>query len=416
MLYLKTNGIIKMKTMKKMKKIMIICAGMLLVLQPVIAQEIEDIKYKRSSIYSLMIKHENQDFADTIASVFLDMPVPDKYNGHDLSVKVVSVSKKKTKKESVDDFLDRNKIASRLVTKWFNWDKATGVCNTKLIEHRGNYNASMEDVALAKQNVRGLSMLSDAGLELIGNTFVLVNDIRYIDRSKGSADVGALLNLAGGFASIFTNNSSYSDLGENMASIAESYKGFKVKIMTHLYQLVWDEEAENVFYNNIWKADSSVTMPNIDEYRGKFKLRYVGSQESDGSKTSFMGINEDEPRLMVRKACQRALDDNVANLQKNFDVFKVKVPLLSTEPLIAEIGKKEGITTESRYEVLETRTEDGKTTYKRVGVIRPVEGKIWDNRFMAAEEKADGADLRYTTFKKVSGGDFYPGLLIREIK
>ena len=39
-----------------------------------------------------------------------------------------------------------------------------------------------------------------------------------------------------------------------------------------------------------------------------------------------------------------------------------------------------------------------------------------DNRCMAAEEQADGAGLGFTTFEKVSGGDFYPGMLVREIK
>ena len=34
---------------------------------------------------------------------------------------------------------------------------------------------------------------------------------------------------------------------------------------------------------------------------------------------------------------------------------------------------------------------------------------------MAEEEGAPGATLGKTTFKKVSGGDFYPGMLIREI-
>lgn len=151
-------------------------------------------------------------------------------------------------------------------------------------------------------------------------------------------------------------------------------------------------------------------------YRDKFKLKYIGSQLSDGSTTSFLGIREDQPHLMVRKACQRALDDNVANLQKNYEVFKVKVPLLSTEPLKAQIGKKEGINDKSKFEVLEVQEVNGRTVYKRVGVIRPMPNLIWDNRFMAVEEKAEGADLNYTTFKKVSGGDFYPGMLIREIK
>jgi len=51
-----------------------------------------------------------------------------------------------------------------------------------------------------------------------------------------------------------------------------------------------------------------------------------------------------------------------------------------------------------------------------VGVIRPVKDKIWDNRYMAAEEKAENATLGFTTFEKVSGGSFYPGMLIREMK
>ena len=59
--------------------------------------------------------------------------------------------------------------------------------------------------------------------------------------------------------------------------------------------------------------------------------------------------------------------------------------------------------------------ENGRTSYKRVGVIAPVGGKIWDNRYMAVEEKAEGSNLTETTFKKVSGGNFHPGMLIREI-
>jgi hypothetical protein len=140
-------------------------------------------------------------------------------------------------------------------------------------------------------------------------------------------------------------------------------------------------------------------------------------QESSGSNTSFLGINEEQPQIMVRKACQRALDENVANLQKNFEQFKVRVPLTQIAPLQAQIGMKEGISEASRFEVLEVRKDEkGRTTYKRVGVISPVSGEIWDNRYMAVEEGAVGAKLGATTFKKVSGKDFYPGMLIREIK
>lgn len=92
-------------------------------------------------------------------------------------------------------------------------------------------------------------------------------------------------------------------------------------------------------------------------------------------------------------------------------------PLISVSPLKAYIGLKEGVTEKSRFEVLEAElSKEGKMTYKRVGVIQPKENLIWDNRYMASEEQAYGSDFGFTTFRKVSGGDFYPGMLIREIK
>ncbi len=81
------------------------------------------------------------------------------------------------------------------------------------------------------------------------------------------------------------------------------------------------------------------------------------------------------------------------------------------------IGLKEGVDEDSKYEVLEkTINENGRTEYKRVGIIRPKAGKIWDNRFMATDDGSENSDLQYTTFEKVSGSDFVPGMLIREIR
>ena len=119
---------------------------------------------------------------------------------------------------------------------------------------------------------------------------------------------------------------------------------------------------------------------------------------------------------MIRKACQRAIDDNIVDLQKKFEQFRVKTPITSISPTItAQIGMKEGVSSESRYEVLEVIDNNGSMEYKRVGVIKPVPTMIWDNRFMAMEEGAYGADLGATTFIVESGKNFYPGMLIREI-
>ena len=201
----------------------------------------------------------------------------------------------------------------------------------------------------------------------------------------------------------------------------ETLKGFKVKVHTHLYQLQWDEATAALFYDQMYitgDEDEEVKAQKrqaFEEGRDMFKLQYVGSQLSDGSDVSFMGVNLDTPDEMIRKACTRAIDENVANLAKNFEQFKIKVRLTSVEPIQAPIGMKEEISEKSRFEVLQATVHNNRTTYQRVAVIQPIRGMIWDNRFMAEQENADGATLTYTTFKKVSGGEILPGMLIREI-
>ena len=120
---------------------------------------------------------------------------------------------------------------------------------------------------------------------------------------------------------------------------------------------------------------------------------------------------------MFLKVCTRSIDKAISELQKSFDEFKVFSPLISTSPLCAHIGLKEGVGEDSRFEVLEKVLDsEGRTKYERVGIVKPLKGKIWDNRFMASFEKEEGYDLEYTTFEKISGRDFFPGMLIREIK
>ncbi len=384
----------------------------------------DNLKYRRSSIYTLMISHEDQKFASEIKDAFVKIPVPDKFNDHELSVKILSMDKKlkgaSSDKENSDisSFLERNKIASRLVAKWFNRDVNTGTCNMELVKERGLYNATEYDRILAEKSARSTALLMDAGEDLIGNTFVLVNDIRYVDKSKAGAAVGMGLRILGALAGAATGNSDFADLGDSYGSLAETLKGFKVKINTFLYKLEWDEATSAVFYKDQYTSTPDIVKKEeFEDGRGKYRLKYVGKVESSGSTTSFMGIKLDEPVEMVRKACQRALDENVASLQHEFEEFRTKSPLVSAQPITAYVGMKEGVTKDSKFEVLEIIEKDGGAReYKRVGVIKPVDGLIWDNRYMSEEEGAASATLGCTTFKKVSGGDFFPGMLIREIK
>ena len=380
--------------------------------------EVTELKYSRNSLYSILVSHTDQKFASEIQSQFLAIPTPEQYNNHDLSVKVVSVNNNGKYTDAITRFVNQNQIGSRLIAKWFDRDILTGECSMNLIKERGIYNASELDKELAKRSTRGIAMLEDAGEELIGKTFLLVNEIKYIDKGKRSRLFGNIIQVVGAVAEVATGVQGLSDLGEAVGDLTASLKGFKVKIHTRLYQLVWDEETANTFYTLYYSSKPDEEKRKaFEQNRDKFKMKFVGEVESDGSTTSFMGINEDEPLLMVRKACQRAIDDNIADLQKEYDQFRIKAPIVSVEPTIqVQIGLKEGITKDSKFEVLEAQEKDGRVEYKRVGIIKPVPSKIWDNRYMASEEGAYGADFGATTFKKESGKDFYPGLLVRQIE
>lgn len=377
-------------------------------------------RYRRLSLCNIMIKHDNEKFADEIENEFLNIEVGEQYNDHNLSVRVINTTDKLKDEQAINRFVEENHIASRLVGKWFNRNMLTGECNLDLVKSRGLYDASAFDHEMARRSARGKAMLEDAGEDLIGNTYLLMHEFTYVDKAKrsktwgliGAVAMGTLMAVGGGSAD------QVSDVMKNTNDLISSYKGFSVKINTRLYRLVWDDETSGRFYQNHYASKPNDGIRNAFETeRDKYHLEYVGNVVSKGGRTSFLGIKEEEPELMIRKACQRALDENVADLMKQYEQFRIKMPVATVDPTITvQIGLKEGVSPESKYEVLEPQEKDGKTTYKRIAVIRPVAGRIWDNRFMASEEQAYGADFGATTFIKESGGEILPGHLVRQME
>jgi len=100
-----------------------------------------------------------------------------------------------------------------------------------------------------------------------------------------------------------------------------------------------------------------------------------------------MGIAQD---TLIAKATINSFEAVIAKLQKKYEVFRTKTPLLSGDPITAKIGLKEGLEAGDKFEVLEQVLDEktGRTTYKRVGKIKVKSGMIWDNRFGAEYDQA----------------------------
>lgn len=409
-------GLLKINSIKSILTFVTLLLGMGCFAQ---ANNSGEQRYRRHSICSILVRHDKDEFADEIETQFLNIPTDPMYNDHNLSVRVVNVSEKDVSNETVNKFVETNQIGSRLVAKWFNRNILTGACNLNLISQRGLYDASALDYDLASRSARGNAILEDAGEDLVGKTYLLMHEISYVNKSQKSQFWGTLggIIVAAAYAYGGASASDVQKMMESTKAIISSYKGFAVKVKTRLYRLNWDPEVSGHFYHNLYTETADVGKRDMFERdRELFKMEYIGEVTSKGNRTSFLGISEETPQLMVRKACQRALEQNVADLQKKYEQFRLKAPIVTVAPTItATIGLKEGVTSNCKFEVLEAQEKDGKTTYKRVAIVKPVQNMIWDNRFMADKENAFGADFGATTFKKISGGEILPGHLLRQI-
>lgn len=390
--------------------------------------------YHRSSLHNILIFHNDQKYSNEILETYNNRPQSDKFNDHSLAYNIVTTKGPKyLKKGKVDKYINNNDIAKALVAKWFNRNAETGFCNMDLIYHRGIEGASTEAEEMAEFVKRGRAILTDYGTDLIGNTYVLAHDIIYIDkgernekRANNARAVGGILKALGSAMAAATGDSSFEDMGNlannvsrTTAEIIDDFEGFRVKIQTHLYRLNWKNSDNDFFFDNYYLEEEYYDELKHNAWNNaNYTLSYVGTQEVVCGETVLKG--KWDLSTLIKIVLYRTLDESVVKLQRNYEEFKIKEPIYEVDEkgfVHAKIGLKEGITQDSKYEVLErVETADGTKKYKKVGMLKPVKNKIWDNRYMALEDGQPNADLGYTTFKVTQGKDLYPGLLIREVK
>lgn len=399
----------------------------------------EIAQYNRASIYPIYVFHPGTRMADEIVSTCLDMPIPDKYNDHRLSVRALQGLSVKAKEKEVQaalvDFMQKNQVGKRLVAKWFERKKATGECFTDLIASRAAYSVSAREMMQAQYTVSGMPVLRDADEELIPNTFVLVSDISYIDKEEKALMasgvffmVGTAAEAAGGIASASgsSSGSSIGDLAKSVSdlggSISDMVAGFTVDISTYLFQLKWDAQTANDFYQKYYCDSTSLSLEKkraFENDKTTFGVEYIGSYTARSDKAVLRGLHS--PEDVFRKVLMRAQDKNIVALQRKYPQFKVTdvvSAVLPNNEVEVQIGLKEGVSAKSKYEVLErVYGNDGQISYVRRGVLKPVAEQIWDNRYMSVEEEAPNATLGATRFKLTGDANHvYAGMLVREIR
>ena len=409
--------------------------------------------YRRNSLATVLVYHPEDEFGGEIFKAFDSLPVPDKYDDHTIAgARIINnaniwgvqrrdsgyykatyghqltASELQANARHTEQLLNEAQIGKKMVAKWFGFEGnsvSDATFNTRLVQERGQYNANDLDVALALQTTRGLYRLSDAGEELLNNTYVLVNDITYITAEQEAAAAKVAMGVLGGLLDGLTGGSAGRDIARAAGQIADSFTGFKVKTHSYLYQLDWNDSIAAIFYQFHYtdKPDSAKVAAFLND-RTTFRVKYVAHEYEFDKKSVLKG--QYSRTELVRTICARSMDKNIVALGKQYEDFKVKTPVYQVlengrgkiEGYAAKIGMKEGINETSKFQVVQRiqDPETGKTTYKYIATVKPKKGAIWDNRYNAVLEQADGATLPYTTFTKVSGGEILPGMLLIEGK
>lgn len=452
-------------------KTALVCMLLLLVSAGVCAQSNGELTYCRNALAEAMIYHSEDTFGRNIQEAFEAIPISDKYDDHSVGIRIIdndyipNVRKKshglvkaqfgkslnkedvRLNGEMLERILNNADCAKWMVAKWYGWDvdyiqsvqgdtlltdeeKETRLVNAMtmsmdLIQQRGQYNASDVDVRLAGHTARGLASLEDAGEELINNTFMLINDITYVTTEERAAVAKLTMNIVGGVLDAFTGGQGGRDLAKTGGKIADSFTGFTVRTHSYLYQLVWNDSIEAIFYDMYYtsKPDKEKAMAFLAD-TSTFRMKYVAHEYEFDGKAELKG--KYDRRELVKTICARSIDKNIAALQLAYEDFKVKTPVYEIVTnaggkvigYSAKIGLKEGITEQSKFQVIERVVDPNtqKTTYKHIADLKPVKDQIWDNRYNAVIEDAKDANLNATLFKKTGGGEILPGMLIIEGK
>jgi hypothetical protein len=382
----------------------------------------KNLKYRRNSVYTLMISDPSIPHAAVIKDAFGNSILPSKFNDHNIGPYAINTnSKLKDHSSYINTYLTQNNIAKQLVAKWFNRG-SNGAFNMDLIAARGEYDATAIDKVIAGSLERGDALLADAGEELIGKTFIIVHNFRYTNKEEVGKGVKKGLGVLK-FAANMAGAGQLVDAGISTAQGATTVagKGYFVRSHSYLYRLVWTEETEAIFYQNHWVDNSNLDQEKIKAFSTatNYKLQYVGTQTAGADVQSSVFTNKSEADL-IRMATTKASDRAVAKLERQFEEFRTKTPLYSGSPITAKIGLKEGLEKGDKFEVLDQilNIETGKMTYKRVGVITVDGENVWDNS-LTPEEEADrkkqgkASKTPYTYFK--GSGNYYPGQLIKQI-
>lgn len=420
-----------------MKKLfLLVAAAVIAFANTVKAQEVELPKYQRSSLHMVLLTTDEvqldgaEDFTNILDQSWQSYPFPDKYNHHAISftqayggkpkaglMNIISkygsgfegmglaeakelleslkgsAAYEKELVEAIQAINEKEKIGNSLISKWFNI-QPDGSWDYELIKERAAYNANQAAIAEANAVSRGVQAIFDQGEDLIGNTFVTFSKLSFYENEPVAAFTKDLALFIASQTPAPASNI-LSTAAE--ATYAATNRGYTAKTTTALYRLDWTEEVKAAFYE-MFTADNKIDMEKFNAYT--FPMSLVGIQSGTSSTvdvkggiTNALGVEAENVRpddVLIKQTIVRNIDKLFAKMQKIYEVFAPVSQIISVDPLIADMGMKEGLEGGEKFNLLEPvlNEETNKVEWKSVGVVTVDKKNVWDNRYTLTDAEA----------------------------
>ncbi len=405
--------------------------------------------YQRSSLHMILLRTDEplladgQDFSSLITEAWSNYPFPDKYNQHAIPFTeayggapkgslmeilhtfrgkkvedwgiddVVLLQQKLSKNKEYNDqlvaatqgIISDQKIGNQLMKKWFNI-QPDGSWDWNLLSERALYNASQSAVAEAEATVAGIRKIMDDGENLIANTFVTFSKLAFYETEPVSA---LTRDLAYVVASQVPEPARTIAVTSANVAYAATKRGYTAETTTALYKLDWNEDVQAAFYA-MFKEDGKIDMAAFDAY--EFPMSLVGIDKANsntidalGGLSQALGVDDvikdfggkglaKDLSDLFQQTIIRNIDKILAVMGKNYEVFAPVSQIISVNPIVADLGMKEGLKGGEKFDLLEpvVDPQTGAVEWKSIGQLSVSKGKLWDNRYALTDDAKAAAD------------------------
>jgi len=416
--------------------------------------------YMRSSLEMVYIdggSFPKKDLVDKSWENYMDPAknFPNQYNKHYAGIENLVYQGKPIDAAQMNvliaDYIKENKLANRLIQKWFNYNKDASLdydpndpvspdakLNMQTIFKRGfyNVNAGKENLTLESLKRDRETQIKDLSMKLIPFTFMTFTKLDFYENEPVARAIrNAAIVTANDVRIASIRNGTdprMADLTYNIAvgvaaTVYNATKdGYTLLSTTWLYRLKWDENTSAYFNKYVYEN------PELLETSDQFQMEYVDCQENKS--TVIISAAKSQAQI-VNTTLVRNLNKVFRDLQERNDVFKVWTPLLDFYSMVspslyvpitvsekgvitANIGTEEGLRGGETFSIVD---EDGNF----YGFAEAVKGQVLDNAVVQGGDAAcyyvpqtdkKGKLVTATTFKAKKAKGIRTGMYLCDPK